>query len=50
MIEKPNACAHGSCKCRVAEEGEFCSEYCREAREINELGCGCEHTRCIHEL
>lgn len=50
MPEKTQTCAHRSCKCRVAEKDEYCSEYCRDGRDITEIGCGCEHTPCLDEL
>jgi hypothetical protein len=39
-------CAHGNCRCRVSGEDEYCSEYCRDAGDITEIGCGCEHAGC----
>lgn len=50
MPENRHNCAHRNCKCQVAEKGEYCSEYCRDGRDIDELGCGCEHTPCLDEL
>lgn len=44
--ERTNKCAHGSCSCTVEKEGDYCSEYCREARDVTEIGCGCEHPAC----
>lgn len=39
-------CAHGSCDCTVSGNDKYCSEYCREARDVTEIGCGCEHPGC----
>ena len=50
MPEKTHTCAHINCKCRVAEDVEYCSEYCSEGRDITEIGCGCEHPPCLDEL
>ncbi len=50
MPEKAHPCAHPSCKCQVAEKNKYCSEYCLEARDITEIGCGCEHPPCLDEL
>jgi hypothetical protein len=50
MQEETNACAQTSCNCQVAKEGEFCSEYCLETREVTEIGCGCEHPTCLDQL
>ena len=49
-MSKKTKCAHESCKCVVEDHEEFCSEYCLEAREVTELGCGCEHPPCIDQL
>lgn len=50
MPEKTHTCAHINCKCQVAENDEYCSEYCLEGRDITEIGCGCEHPPCLDEL
>jgi hypothetical protein len=45
----PAKCAHPACNCTVAEKGEFgkyCSEHCKEAKQITELRCGCRHPGC----
>ena len=50
MQEETSACAHTNCKCQVAKEGEFCGEDCLEARDVTEIGCGCEHQRWVDQL
>ena len=50
MSKKTGECAHESCKCAIEDHEEFCGEYCFEAREFTELGCGCEHPLCIDQL
>ena len=44
-------CAHPDCTCTVAEEEEYCSDYCMENMRadstIDEEGCGCGHAECI---
>lgn len=50
MGEKTHTCAHISCKCRVTEKDEYCSPYCRDGRDVAEIGCGCEHLFCLDEL
>jgi hypothetical protein len=39
-------CAHPSCSCSVAGDDKYCSEYCKDAKDIMEIGCGCEHQGC----
>jgi hypothetical protein len=41
-----NKCAHEGCNCRVSGDEKYCSEYCRDAGDITEIGCGCEHAGC----
>ncbi|HVG35772.1 MAG TPA: hypothetical protein VM911_22160 [Pyrinomonadaceae bacterium] len=39
-------CAHPSCSCVVSGEDKYCSEYCNDAKDLTEIGCGCEHPSC----
>ena len=44
-----NKCAHPACNCTVPKNGPFgkyCSEHCKEARDIIELHCDCKHPGC----
>ena len=44
-----NKCAHPACNCTVPKNGPFgkyCSEHCKEARDIIELRCDCKHPAC----
>ena len=44
-----NKCAHSACKCLVASDasfGEYCSEHCKEAKDMTELRCDCKHPSC----
>jgi hypothetical protein len=48
-VTELDKCAHPSCKCRVSPNGEFgkfCSEHCREAKDLTELKCDCGHPGC----
>lgn len=44
--ENNEKCAHPSCNCRAAKDSKYCSEYCANAGDITEIGCGCEHQGC----
>ncbi|WP_352431432.1 hypothetical protein [Pyrinomonas sp.] len=44
--KKKKKCEHPSCNCTVAEDEKYCSEYCANARDVLEIGCGCEHPEC----
>lgn len=41
-------CAHETCLCEVAEQGAFCSDYCKEAWDdnITDAACRCGHAAC----
>lgn len=41
-------CQHGPCVCEVAEQGAFCSSYCKEAWDDNltDPVCKCGHADC----
>ena len=42
-------CAHPACNCMVDKKGphgKYCSEHCREAGDVIELRCGCNHPEC----
>jgi hypothetical protein len=41
-------CAHEQCKCKVSSTDRFCSDYCKDAAEIEEieLQCACGHPPC----
>jgi hypothetical protein len=38
-------CAHPSCNCKVPHGTKYCSDYCRNAPEID-LHCDCKHIEC----
>ncbi|HEX8844082.1 MAG TPA: hypothetical protein VF791_05535 [Pyrinomonadaceae bacterium] len=44
--EQDNKCAHPSCNCPASKDDKYCSEYCRDAGDVTEIGCGCEHQGC----
>ena len=42
-------CAHPACECQVPPKGpygKYCSEHCKEAGQITELRCNCQHVEC----
>lgn len=48
-MPQPQQCAHPGCSCIVVPNGEFgkyCSEHCKEAKDLTELRCGCNHPAC----
>ena len=49
MARKRHKCEHINCQCTIPEDEKYCSEYCRDAGDLVETGCGCEHPPC-HDL
>jgi len=42
-------CGHPACECQVARGGKwgkYCSEHCKDAAQISELRCYCQHPEC----
>ena len=48
MVHTNILCNHGPCVCEVAEQGMFCSGYCKEAWEdnVDDPACKCGHATC----
>ena len=47
-LKNGRKCFHAQCKCQVPPGEKFCSQYCRDASEVEvtELQCDCEHPAC----
>lgn len=41
-------CSHDACVCRVADDQEYCSQYCEDAgdQDLTEIKCDCGHPGC----
>jgi hypothetical protein len=39
-------CQHPACNCPVPEGETYCSTYCEDAGDIEELSCNCQHAGC----
>jgi hypothetical protein len=48
VSETTRKCAHDMCKCQVTSGDRYCSTYCKDAAEIEEveIECACEHPPC----
>jgi hypothetical protein len=44
--EKTRKCGHPACACTVSGKEKYCSEYCKDAKDLTELTCTCEHPEC----
>ena len=47
-MENENKCGFKLCGCGVANGKTYCSEYCKDAVEIDltEIACDCDHPDC----
>lgn len=45
MTDEPAICAMESCTC-FAMDGQYCSDFCRQASGEELLTCGCGHKDC----
>ena len=47
-IESRHKCAHEQCQCQIPITQEYCSDYCSDADDIEEveLQCDCKHEPC----
>lgn len=53
MPEASYHCAHAGCRCMLnKEQGEFCSEYCRQASQLpaTDAPCACGHPACQSQV
>ena len=47
-IESRHKCAHEQCQCQIPSTQEYCSDFCSDADDIEEveLQCDCKHSPC----
>jgi hypothetical protein len=47
-IDTRHKCAHEQCQCQIPITEEYCSDYCSDADDIEEveLQCDCKHDPC----
>jgi hypothetical protein len=47
-VEDLHKCAYSQCKCQVPTFETYCSEYCSDAKEEQEIEiqCDCKHSAC----
>jgi hypothetical protein len=39
-------CAHPACNCEATQGSKYCSQYCEDAKGMEEIECGCGHAGC----
>lgn len=47
--KKNKTCKHASCNCVPPEGQSYCSEVCKNAKNVTELTCQCNHSECKGE-
>jgi hypothetical protein len=47
-VDNTRKCAHEQCQCQVLSDEEYCSAYCSDADDVEEveIECNCEHPPC----
>ena len=47
-IESRHKCTHEQCQCQIPSAQEYCSDFCADADEVDEveLQCACNHAPC----
>lgn len=47
-VDTRHKCAYEQCKCLISTAQEYCSEYCSDADDVDEvqLQCDCKHAPC----
>jgi hypothetical protein len=45
-MSKQEKCKHPACNCMAPEGQAYCREMCRDARNVTELACQCNHSAC----
>jgi predicted nucleic acid-binding Zn ribbon protein len=47
-VKSERKCFYEECKCQIPSTERFCSDYCRDASEVEEteLQCECGHPAC----
>lgn len=46
MTTELKKCAHPVCKCTAAEGQDYCCTSCKDAGDMTEISCNCEHIGC----
>lgn len=46
MTKETKKCAHPACNCQAPEGEDYCSEFCKDAGDMTEISCNCEHPEC----
>lgn len=44
--EANEKCAHPPCNCTSSDESDYCSAYCENAGDTEEIKCSCGHPNC----
>jgi hypothetical protein len=46
MTTEVKKCSHPACNCMAPEGEDYCSESCKDAADMTEISCCCEHPEC----
>lgn len=42
-------CKHSACDCVPSGKDDYCSQWCKDAKNVTELACQCQHSGCRGE-
>ncbi len=48
-MDKVKKCKHAACNCVPADGKPFCGDVCKNAKNVTELMCQCNHPECKGE-
>jgi hypothetical protein len=48
-MEKGKKCKHDGCNCVPADGKPYCSDRCKDRKNVTELTCQCNHPECKGE-
>lgn len=48
-MEKVKKCKHAGCSCMAPDGNDYCSQTCKDSKNVIELTCQCRHPQCSGE-
>jgi len=46
MTTESKKCAHPACQCPAPEGEDYCGTSCKDAGDMTEISCNCDHPEC----
>ncbi len=45
-MSKQEKCKHAACNCMSPQGQSYCSDWCKDAKNMTEIACQCKHPGC----